>query len=42
LERERKMPRIRKDRQMMVTEKMFLPLNCQRLLAVSLRKYLIF
>jgi hypothetical protein len=42
LEREKKTPRMRKDRQMIVVEKRFLTLYCQRLLAVSWIKYLIF
>jgi hypothetical protein len=31
------MPEVRKDRQMMVTEKIFRPRNCQRLFPVTLR-----
>jgi hypothetical protein len=42
LEREMKTPRMRKERQMMVTERTFLPLYCQRLFWASRRKYLIF
>jgi hypothetical protein len=35
LEREKNTPRIRNERQMMVTEKRFLALYCHRLLEVS-------
>jgi len=35
LEREKNTPRMRNDRQIMVTEKKFLARYCQRLLAVS-------
>jgi hypothetical protein len=42
LESARNTPRIRKERQMMVIEKTLRALYCQRLLAVSLRKYLTF
>jgi hypothetical protein len=39
---ERKTPTIRKDRQMIVTEKMFLARYCHKLLAVTPRKYFSF
>jgi len=42
LERERKTPNVRKDRQIIVIEKMLRTLNCHRLLSVSFRKYLNF
>jgi len=41
-ERERKIAMIRKDRQMIVTEKRLRTLYCQRLFRVSLKKYLNF
>jgi hypothetical protein len=39
---ERKTPTIRKDKQMIVTEKMFLARYCHKLLAVTPRKYFSF
>ncbi|HCS48604.1 MAG TPA: hypothetical protein DIW61_10240 [Candidatus Aminicenantes bacterium] len=42
LDREKKTPRMRKDRQMMVMDRRFRALYCQRLLWASRRKYLIF
>ncbi|MBM3285385.1 MAG: hypothetical protein FJY81_05890 [Candidatus Aminicenantes bacterium] len=42
LESAKKTPTMRKDREMIVTEKKFLALYCQRLFSVSRIKYLIF
>lgn len=42
LEREIKLPRIRRERQIMMTENVFLTLCCHRLLSVSLIRYLSF
>jgi hypothetical protein len=42
LDREKKTPRMRKERQMIVTERRFRPRYCQRLFRASPRKYLIF
>ena len=39
---ERKTPTIRKERHMIITEKMFLARYCHRLLAVAPRKYFSF
>lgn len=38
-ERERKIPTVKKDRQMIMTENIFLTLYCHRLLAAVVRKY---
>jgi hypothetical protein len=42
LEREKKTPTMRKERQMMVTEKAFLARYCQRLFRAPSTKYFIF